>query len=84
MVYLAQFGSYLPCEKAVIGLTDEIFTRISSLETVSSSHSSFSLDLSQISKMLSRNTPRSLCLIDEFGKVCTTYPSSCFSRVVIA
>jgi DNA mismatch repair protein MSH5 len=68
LVYLAHLGSWLPCEQAVIGLTDRIFTRISSLESVSSQHSSFSLDLNQVSQMLANSTSRSLCLIDEFGK----------------
>eukprot|EP01038_Epipyxis_sp_PR26KG_P012141 gene12141-16255_t len=68
MVYLAHIGSFIPCEKAIIGLTDRLLTRISSIESVSSPQSSFSLDLTQICKMLSSHTPRSLCLIDEFGK----------------
>ena len=68
IVYLAHLGCYVPAERAVIGLTDRIFTRISSLESVGSLCSSFTLDLNQVSKMLSQHTPRSLCLIDEFGK----------------
>lgn len=68
MVYLAHLGSWLPCDKAAIGLTDRIFTRIASLESNSNQFSSFSLDLNQVSKMLSQHTSRSLCLIDEFGK----------------
>lgn len=68
MVYLAHLGSWLPCDNAAIGLTDKIFTRIASLESNLNQFSSFSLDLNQVSKMLSHHTPRSLCLIDEFGK----------------
>ena len=68
LVFLAHIGSYLPCEKAIIGLTDSIFTRISTIETVKSPESAFSCDLTQISRMLQMHTPRSLCLVDEFGK----------------
>ena len=68
LVYLAHIGSWLPCQKAVIGLTDRILTRISSCETVSAAQSSFSLDLTQVAKMIKSHTSRSLCLIDEFGK----------------
>lgn len=68
LVYLAHIGSWLPCTKAVIGLTDRIMTRISSYESVAAAQSSFSLDLGQIAKMLKTHTPRTLCLIDEFGK----------------
>jgi DNA mismatch repair protein MSH5 len=38
-------GSWLPCTKAVIGLTDRIMTRITSFESVAAAQSSFSLDL---------------------------------------
>jgi DNA mismatch repair protein MSH5 len=68
IVFLAHIGSFVPCEHAVIGLTDKILTRISSPESVSSMQSSFTTDLTQISKMLNSRTSRSLCLIDEFGK----------------
>jgi DNA mismatch repair protein MSH5 len=68
LVYLAHLGSFLPCERAIIGLTDCILTRIASLETASKAQSSFTLDLNQVSHMLSSHTSRSLCLIDEFGK----------------
>ena len=108
LVYLAHIGSFLPCERAIIGLTgmfgtiwelnflntchintcrmntchidicisilvkfastDRIFTRVSSVETVLSTQSSFGMDLNQIGHMLSHHTNRSLCLIDEFGK----------------
>lgn len=68
LVYLAHIGSWLPCAKAVIGLTDRIMTRISSYESVAAAQSSFSLDLGQVAKMLKFHTSRTLCLIDEFGK----------------
>lgn len=68
ITYLAHIGAYVPCERAVIGMTDSIFTRISSEETVSSSQSTFTMDLSQMAKMFRGASRRSLCLIDEFGK----------------
>lgn len=33
IVFLAHVGSYIPGERAIIGLTDKILTRINSLET---------------------------------------------------
>jgi MutS domain V len=35
LVFLAHVGSFIPCESAVIGLTDAIFTRVASMESVS-------------------------------------------------
>lgn len=68
ITYLAHIGCFVPCERAIIGLTDRIFTRISSDETVSNPQSSFTFDLNQISKIIKYSTRKSLCLIDEFGK----------------
>ncbi len=51
LVYLAHIGSFLPCTKAIIGLTDRIVTRISSFETASAAQSSFTLDLGQVRVM---------------------------------
>jgi DNA mismatch repair protein MSH5 len=68
IVYLAHIGCFVPAEKAIIGLTDKIFTRISSEESITDYHSSFSLDVNQVSKMLNHYSSKSLCLLDEFGK----------------
>lgn len=68
IVYLAHIGSFVPCEQAIIGLTDKILTRIKTTESVSVPQSSFTMDLTQMCKILKYRTERSLCLIDEFGK----------------
>ena len=48
LVYLAHVGCFLPCERAIIGLTDRILTRVASTETVATPLSSFALDLNQV------------------------------------
>lgn len=60
IVHLAHIGSFVPCERARIGLIDRIMTRISSTETVAAPQSAFALDLQQVSKMLSMRTARTL------------------------
>jgi DNA mismatch repair protein MSH5 len=68
LVYLAHIGSFVPAERATIGLTDKILTRISSRETVSKAQSAFMIDLQQVSSAINIATRRSLLVIDEFGK----------------
>ncbi|KAF7180538.1 hypothetical protein CNMCM7691_009829 [Aspergillus felis] len=67
-VYLAQVGSFVPAEKAEIGVTDKILVKMNSQESVSKIQSTFMNDLQQISFDLKQVTGRSLLLIDEFGK----------------
>lgn len=68
IVYMAQVGSFVPAEAARLGITDKIMTRITTRETVSKCQSSFMIDLQQVSWALKAFTPRSLLVIDEFGK----------------
>ncbi|CAG8587142.1 7126_t:CDS:10, partial [Dentiscutata heterogama] len=65
IVYMAHIGSFVPAESATIGLTDKIFTRIQTKETI---QSAFMIDLQQISIAIRNSTSRSLLIFDEFGK----------------
>ncbi|KAL9109439.1 MAG: hypothetical protein Q9227_005947 [Pyrenula ochraceoflavens] len=68
ITYLAHLGSFVPAASATVPLTDAILTRLSTRETISRIESAFLLDLQQIAQCLTLATPRSLVLIDEFGK----------------
>ena len=68
IVYMAHVGCFVPADKAVIGITDKLLTRIATRETVSKMQSSFMIDIQQVALALSLPTHRSLVIIDEFGK----------------
>ncbi|KAI9699119.1 MAG: MutS protein msh5 [Candelina mexicana] len=68
IVYMAHIGSFVPAERARIGLTDKILTRIATKETVSKIQSAFMIDLQQVALAINLATRRSLVVIDEFGK----------------
>ncbi|TVY28135.1 MutS-like protein [Lachnellula hyalina] len=68
IVYMAHIGSFVPAERATIGLTDKILTRIATRESVSKNQSAFMIDLQQIALATTLATHRSLVVIDEFGK----------------
>ena len=65
---MAHVGCFVPAERAVIGLTDKILTRIATRETVSKFQSAFMIDLQQVALAMTLATHRSLVIIDEFGK----------------
>jgi DNA mismatch repair protein MSH5 len=67
IVYMAHIGSFVPAERATIGLTDKILTRIATRESVSRSQSAFMIDLQQVALSMALATHRSLVVIDEFG-----------------
>ncbi|ETS87538.1 hypothetical protein PFICI_01366 [Pestalotiopsis fici W106-1] len=68
IVYLAHIGCYVPAEKAIIGITDRILTRIATRESVSRNESAFAIDLRQAAFAINFASRRSLILVDEFGK----------------
>jgi DNA mismatch repair protein MSH5 len=79
--FMTQIGCFVPAEKALVGLVDRIFTRIASLESASVAHaSSFTIDLNQVGLMLRHATPRSLLLLDEFGKGTSSVGESLAAR----
>ncbi|KAG5978521.1 hypothetical protein E4U55_006128 [Claviceps digitariae] len=68
IVYLSHIGSFVPAETATIGITDRILTRITTRESANGQDSAFAIDLKQLRHAMNHMTPRSLLIIDEFGK----------------
>lgn len=68
ITYMGHIGSFVPAESATIGITDRIMTRVQTRESVSKAESAFLIDLQQVALSLNLMTPRSLLIVDEFGK----------------
>ncbi|XP_063827545.1 mutS protein homolog 5-like [Ostrinia nubilalis] len=68
IVYLAHIGSFVPAERATIGVVAHIYSRIQSTECVAAHMSAFLIDLRQMALALQESTSNSLIIIDEFGK----------------
>ncbi|ORY59033.1 muts domain V-domain-containing protein [Leucosporidium creatinivorum] len=68
ITFMAHLGSFVPAERAQIGITDRILTRVSTRESITRGSSAFMIDLQQISFALRNATARSLLIIDEYGK----------------
>ncbi|KAF9095287.1 MutS protein msh5 [Mortierella sp. GBA35] len=74
ITFMAHVGSFVPADAAAIGVTDKIFTRLQTRETVSSS--AFMTDLQQVALAVRMSTARSLVILDEFGKGTTSTDGS--------
>ncbi|WWC90295.1 uncharacterized protein L201_005228 [Kwoniella dendrophila CBS 6074] len=73
IVFMAQMGSFVPAEEAIIGICDKIFTRLQTKESSSKHASAFMIDLGQVSQALRGATEKSLIILDEFGKGTITW-----------
>jgi DNA mismatch repair protein MutS len=73
IVLMAQMGSFVPAETAVIGLTDRIFTRIGAQDEIHAGQSTFMVEMIEAANILNHATSRSLLILDEIGRGTSTY-----------
>jgi DNA mismatch repair protein MutS len=72
-VVLAQLGSFVPAERATIGVADRLFTRVGASDNLARGQSTFMVEMSETSAILHNATARSLVLLDEIGRGTSTY-----------
>ena len=73
IVLLAQIGSFVPAEKARIGVFDKLFTRVGASDNISMGESTFMVEMNETASILNNISDRSLVLLDEIGRGTSTY-----------
>ena len=70
---LAQAGSFVPAEKARLGLIDRIFTRVGASDDLRRGRSTFMMEMIEVAHILRRASSQSLLLLDEIGRGTSTF-----------
>ena len=70
---LAQAGSFVPAQRARIGLVDRVFTRVGAHDDIRRGRSTFMVEMIEVAHILRRATSRSLVLLDEIGRGTSTF-----------
>ncbi|BEJ10769.1 hypothetical protein CspHIS471_0101910 [Cutaneotrichosporon sp. HIS471] len=65
---LAQAGSFVPADKAQIGIVDKVFSRVGARDDLFRDRSTFMLEMVETATILRSATPRSLVIMDEIGR----------------
>ena len=70
---LAQLGSFVPADEAVLPIVDRVFTRIGASDNVARGRSTFMVEMTETALILNTATSRSLVVLDEIGRGTSTY-----------
>ena len=73
MAVLAQMGSFVPAQKAVIGIVDKLFSRVGASDNLAKGQSTFMVEMVEVASILKGATERSLVILDEVGRGTATF-----------
>ncbi len=70
---LAQMGSYVPAERAHIGLVSQLFSRVGASDDLARGRSTFMVEMVETAAILNQADARALVILDEIGRGTATY-----------
>jgi DNA mismatch repair protein MutS len=70
---LAQMGSFVPAERARIGVVDKLFSRVGASDDLARGRSTFMVEMVETASILNQASERSLVILDEIGRGTATF-----------
>lgn len=82
-VIMAQAGSFVPADYALVGIVDRVFSRVGAFDDLASGQSTFMVEMLELANILHNVTERSLVILDEIGRGTGTLDGLCIARAVL-
>ncbi|MEQ8845582.1 MAG: DNA mismatch repair protein MutS [Phycisphaerales bacterium] len=82
LVVLAHAGSFVPAERAKIGLADRVFTRVGADDALHDGQSTFMVEMAETAAILNNATERSVVVLDEIGRGTSTLDGLSLARAI--
>jgi DNA mismatch repair protein MutS len=80
---LAQTGSWVPADSALLPVIDRIYTRIGASDNLARGRSTFMVEMTETAVILNTATPRSFIILDEIGRGTATYDGLSLAWAVV-
>ena len=80
---MAQIGSFVPADRAQIGVVDRIFTRLGASDEIHRGQSTFMVEMVETANILNHASSRSLLVLDEIGRGTSTYDGLAIAWAVV-
>jgi DNA mismatch repair protein MutS len=73
IVILAQMGSFVPADRAEIGVVSQVFSRVGASDDLARGRSTFMVEMVETAAILNQADERALVILDEIGRGTATY-----------
>jgi len=80
---MAQAGSFVPAQEALLPLVDRVFTRIGASDNLARGRSTFMVEMTETAAILNTATCNSFVVLDEIGRGTATYDGLALAWAVV-